>query len=63
MRSRHQKLQAPEVATVIIHKKKASKLLNLVSIQHEDESLETEKLAMQIKSKKKNVSGVKKTLT
>ena len=55
--------KAPEVATVIIHKKKASKLLNLVSIQHEDESLETEKLAMQIKSKKKNVSGVKKTLT
>ena len=53
--------KAPEVATVIIHKKKASKLLNLVSIQQEDESLETEKLAMQIKSKKKNVSGVKKT--
>ena len=43
--------KAPGVAIVIMHKKKASTVLNLVTNQDEDKSLETEKIAMKIKSK------------
>ena len=42
-----------------MHKKKASTILDLVTNQNEDESLETEKVAMQIKSDIKNISGIK----
>ena len=42
-----------------MHKKKASTILNLVTNQNEDESLETEKVPMQIKSDIKNISGIK----
>ena len=43
--------KAPGVATVIMHKKKVSAILNLVTNQDKDESLQTWKVAMQMKSK------------
>ena len=51
--------KAPGVATVIMHKKKAFTILNLVANQDEDKFLETDKVAMQIKSEINNVSGIK----
>ena len=50
--------KSPGVATIIMHKKKATDLLKLVSNQDEDETLETEKVAKQIKSKVKDVHGI-----
>ena len=42
-----------------MYKKKASTVLNLVAYQDEDKSLETDNVAMQIKSEIKNLSGIK----
>ena len=42
-----------------MHKKKAFTILNLVANQDEDKFLETDKVAMQIKSEINNVSGIK----
>ena len=50
--------KSPGVATIIMHKKKATNLLQLVSNQDEDETLETEKVARQIKSEVKDVHGI-----
>ena len=51
--------KAPGFATVIMHKRKAFTILNLVANQDEDKFLETDKVAMQIKSEINNVSGIK----
>ena len=50
---------SPGIATIIMLKKKASTLLKLVSNKEEDESLETVKIAKQIKSEVKGVVGIK----
>lgn len=42
-----------------MNKKKVSTILNLVNNQDEGESLESEKVAMQIKSEIKKVLGIK----
>ena len=42
-----------------MHKRKAFTILNLVANQDEDKFLETDKVAMQIKSEINNVSGIK----
>lgn len=47
------------VDTVILHEKKTSTILDLVTNRDEDESLEPEKVALEIKSETKNVSGIK----
>ena len=51
--------KARGVAAAIRNKKKASTTLNLVTNQDKDESIETDKVAMQIKSEIKNFSGIK----
>ena len=51
--------KASGVANDIMHKAKARTILNLVTNKDEDESLETDKVAMQIKSRTKNASGIK----
>ena len=51
--------KASGVAPDIMHKTKAPTILNLVTNEDEDESLETDKVSMQIKSKIKNVCGTK----
>ena len=50
---------SPGIATVIMLKKKASKLLKLVSNEDEAESLDTAKIAKQIKSEIMNAVGIK----
>ena len=47
------------LATIVMHKKKASQVLKLVNSKDEDEALETEKIPKKIKAKIKEVSGVK----
>ena len=44
--------------TIIMHKRRATNLLKLVSNQDEDETLETEKVAKQIKSEVKDVHDI-----
>lgn len=51
--------KASGVATDVMHKTKAPTILNLVTNEDEDESIETDKVSMQIKSKIKNVCGTK----
>ena len=50
--------KSPGVATIIMHKTKAINLQKLISNQDEDETLETEKVAKQIKSEVKDVHGI-----
>ena len=47
--------KSPGVATIIMHKEKATNLLKQVNNQDEDGTLETEKMAKQIKSEVKDV--------
>ena len=47
--------KAAGLATIVLHKKKASQVLKLVNIKYEDEALETEKIAKKIKAKIKEV--------
>ena len=47
--------KAAGLATIVLHKKKASQVLKLVNIKYEDEALEIEKIAKKIKAKIKEV--------
>ena len=51
--------KAAGLATIVMHKKKASQVLKLVNSKDEDEALETEKIAKKIKAEIKEVPGVK----
>ena len=51
--------KAAFLATIVMHKKKASQVLKLVNSKDKDEALETEKIAKKIKDEIKEVPGVK----
>ena len=51
--------KAAGLATIVMHKKKASRVLKLVNSKDEDEALETEKIAKKIKAEIKEVPRVK----
>ena len=51
--------KAAGLATIVMHKKKASQVLKLVNSKDKDEALITEKIAKKIKAEIKEVSGVK----
>ena len=52
--------KAPGLSTIIMHKRKASAILELVSAnEEEEESLEISKISKKVKSELKDITGIK----